>query len=212
MRQSPIVGNGASNGRRPAREIGDLHLDGRAGQRTWLGHTADGARVAAVRLFPMAGASTDSAGRVIDRATALASVRSPRVVPVVGVASTYDAVWLVSEWDEGLRLRRLLQLAGVTADQVRLIAADLVSAVRTLRAAGSDPPLRADDVRIDQEGGVRLTGWGPAALNGNGAVPLDHAAAPSLAVLFTDLARAVRRSWPGNKTQARSVDPLDAAA
>lgn len=212
MTQSPIAGYSTSDGRELDAQIAELQLSGRAGRRTWLAHTADGTRVAAIRLFPQSGALTDDGRRVIDRATALVSVRSPRLVPLLGVTSTQNAVWLVSEWDDGVTLSRLLQVAGVTPEQVTLLAGDLLSTLATLHAAGCDPRITTDDVRVDRDGGVRLAGWALAGLDSEEAVTLGDRAVESLAAVLTELASAARRSWPGTEWHARIVEQLDTAA
>jgi serine/threonine protein kinase len=107
---------------------GDLALIAQISNHTWLGRFADGGLVAARPILP----PTDR----VDWAGDLAASSARHLVPVLGVASVEGRVWLVSELDCGVPLRRFLQVARLSHRQAMLIAIDVLTALESLHASG----------------------------------------------------------------------------
>src|SRR5439155_20815914 len=115
--------------------LGGLALAERMGQRTWLGRTADGAPVAG-RWLCRSGPAGPGGADLTGRAAELSAVALPALVPVLGSLRRDGAIWLVSELDRGVSLRRLLQVAELPPAQATVVAAELLAAVDALHAAG----------------------------------------------------------------------------
>ena len=89
----------------------------------------------------------------------------PALVPVLGLARTEAAHWLLSELDAGVPLRRLLALARLTPLQ----AAAVIDGVLAPLAALHDHEhwhgrVHANNVHVSPTGQVRVSDWGPALL------------------------------------------------
>lgn len=157
-----------------------LDLDRQVGRSVWLAQ-ADGEPVAA---RPATAAVFDD--RAFERGTALgevaryAAVSSSHLVPVLGVADRDDAVWLVSEYVEGVSLARLMSAATLTPVQAAYVAEAVLRALAELHHHGiAHGRLSADNVQVGTDGVVRLTDWALAGLarsRGFGEARLDDLA------------------------------------
>lgn len=157
MGKAATTGSGTSEQVVLGRDHVGARLDGlrlrrRLGERTWLGTTASDDPVAVTRL---GATSTDGE----DLATTLVAVRSAQLVPVRRVIHEDGSMWLVSDWDGGISLRRLLRLAQLTPGQAVYIAGQIALAGQRLRGVESPRSMGSGDVRIGPDGEVRLANW-----------------------------------------------------
>lgn len=128
---------------------------GPAGE-TWVATLGDGATVAGTHVRATSAAEHL---RILRNAEALRDVRSEELVPLVGTSpgTEANAVWLVSELDDGLPLRRLLSITEPTPDQALVVLLAVLDGLTTLEAAGwSHGALHANNVHVGLCGKVRL--------------------------------------------------------
>lgn len=199
--------------------LAGLSLVESMGRVTWLGRTGDGAFVAARRLV---GASdkgvvgpdeevVDAAG-LIARAATLARVRGP-LVPVLGAVLRTDAVWLVSQLDGGVPLRRLVQVAGLSPRQAVAVAAGVLRGLEQLHAAGYvHGRVHSGNVHVGPGGEVRLGDWAPANLIGAGAADqVRRGDLAGAAAVSAELVRAGRSPASGTRLLAAVRDAVSGA-
>ena len=142
-----------------------LDLQHQLGDAVWLGRADDEvvtARIASAAAFDTESPERDAGLRRVEE---LASLRSPHLVPLVGVAERNDAVWLVSEHVEGVPLSRLLSTATLTPVQAGYVAVRLLQGVAHLHEAGvAHGRLTDANVVVGVDGEPRLTDWAVASL------------------------------------------------
>ncbi|MGH3435517.1 MAG: hypothetical protein ACRDRN_03535 [Sciscionella sp.] len=178
---------------RAGTSLDGLRLHTRIGELNWLASAGDGPAVVVTRIVPPQSTRCD---RIVQDAKHLVSLREPSLVPVLGAICREGDAWLISERDGGISLRRLLRLAAPTAAQAVWLGRGALSALRCLHGAGySHGRLHTGDLRLGQDGRIRLAGWAPGALPV--ALPSAggrHADVVALASVLGELARAARRS------------------
>ncbi len=107
----------------------------------------------------------------------LLDVDDPRLVPVREVRPTSDGLDLVLEPESGARPLPELARAGLRPGQVVTLGVELAEALTVLHDAGlTHGRLRAEEVLIGRDGGVRLTGYGVTAVLGSAGRPADDLA------------------------------------
>jgi len=88
----------------------------------------------------------------------------PHLLGVVGLRAENGAVWVVSELDDGVCLRRVLEVVSLTPGQALVIAHAVVSGLAELHGAGLvHGRLHAGNVHLAADGRVRLGDGGLAA-------------------------------------------------
>ena len=136
----------------------DLELVEPLGQHTWRGR-ADGDVPVAARWLG------DAAPQVTFPPV------SPALVPVLGLARTESACWLLSELDDGVSLDRLLDLARLSPLQAAAVLDDVHAGLGALHDLGHwHGRVHAANVHVGAGGRVRLSDWAPAWLS---ATPVD---------------------------------------
>ncbi len=183
--------------------LAPLELVERLGIRTWLGRAA-GTPVVARWLGEPAEYRSLALPEVLGRVAGL-----PFVVPLLGTVERDEAIWLVSELDRGISLRRLLAVAKLSPLQAGALAADLVGAVEAMHAAGHvHGRLQTGNVQIGLGGELRLTDWAVEVLTALGSkddlARSDRRAAAAVTAQLIGGADRVRRSHGG-----RRADLLD---
>ena len=142
-----------------------LELQHQLGNAVWLARADDEvvtARIATAEAFDV---ESPHRGAGLRRAEQLAALRSPQLVPLIGVAERNDAVWLVSAFIEGVPLSRLLSAATLAPVQAGYVAVRLLQGVAHLHEAGiGHGRLTADNVLVGVDGELRLTDWVVASL------------------------------------------------
>jgi hypothetical protein len=134
------------------------------GGSTWLG-TADGDRVTA-RLAAAHHDETSPAfpSAVISLARLL-STDGAHVVPLRGTGRVDGATWLISDWEAGVGLDRLLTAAILTPVQATHVAAEIFTGLAELHEAGiGHGRLTARKVVVGGDGVVRLSDWAATTL------------------------------------------------
>jgi tRNA A-37 threonylcarbamoyl transferase component Bud32 len=137
-----------------------LDLDRQLGTSVWLAR-ADGEPVAA-RLATASAIDPETRGldAALEQTAALASLRSPHLVPLLGVANHGDGTWLVSQYVEGVSLSRLIGAATLTPVQAGYIALRLFQAVAYLHENGvAHGRLTSANVMVGVDGEPRLSDW-----------------------------------------------------
>lgn len=205
----------------PAAPDPALRLVEPLGARTWQGLAYDGTPVAARWLA----ATTQSASSPAIEMSLPAPWQSPGggpatlrlppptsvLLPVLGLARTADAVWLLSELDDGVPLRRLLAAARLTPLQAAVVLDDVHAALVALHAEQCwHGRLHAGNVHVGSAGQVRLGDWGPALLVRpavlDGHRDVDLAGLGQLAAELADAAG--RPARPPGTRQAELLDAL----
>jgi hypothetical protein len=168
-----------------------LTLVQRWSAQTWLARSTNGALVVVQRVWAPPGASGDGQA-LSERATQLVGTRLPPLVPLRGVVKRGNAFWLLSEFDSGVSLDRLLLRAKLSLTQATALATLLLEAVAAMHAAGyAHGSLEAGNVHIGPRGEVRLADWGPTALFPAGSKEkLRRADVAAVAAIVARLARA----------------------
>lgn len=93
------------------------------------------------------------------------AVLHPALVPVLGLARTEKAHWLLSELDAGVPLRRLLALARLTPLQAAAVIDGVLAPLAALHEQGRwHGRVHANNVHVSPTGQVRVSDWGPALL------------------------------------------------
>lgn len=144
------------------------------GAHTWKGLAYDGTPVAARWLSATTeepeqpSAVTAVAARTwpvwTEDATA-PPTPSPFLLPLLGLARTAHAHWLLSELDDGVPLRRLVAAARLTPLQAAVVLDDVHAALQALHREGHwHGRVHAGNVHIGTQGQVRLGDWAPAML------------------------------------------------
>lgn len=159
------------------------------GQKTWRA-LADGEIPVAARWLA---AASPSPGHASDAATLTWPVWAddptrdlfprlgPTLVPVLGLARTDTARWLMSELDDGVPLRRLLALARLTPLQAAAVLDEARAGLVALHDHGRwHGRVHAANVHVGPGGLVRVSDWGPAWLT---ATALDGHRVADLAAL-----------------------------
>ncbi|HEU0090417.1 MAG TPA: hypothetical protein VFQ77_22620 [Pseudonocardiaceae bacterium] len=187
----------------------------------WLGQDPGGALGTARRLAELPDPAdvpdpAAEAATLTERASALASLRTPTLVPVLGVQLVDRTLWLVSEADHDLGLGRLLELTRLTPTQALVVGCAVACGVWALHDAGyAHGDVSAAEVRVGGDGQVRLDGWAAGVLLGS-AEPLDGRQRTDLAALgglLSTLAGAARSSVPATEESALTLlAALDTAA
>lgn len=117
----------------------------------------------------------------------------PQLVPVLGLARTAGAHWLLSELDDGVPLRRLLALARPTPLQASALLDAVLAALAALHDHGLwHGRVHTNNVHVSPAGLVRVGDWGPSLLAPG---PLDGHRQADLAAttrLAGELAAATR--------------------
>jgi hypothetical protein len=124
-------------------------------------------------------------------------------------------MWLVSELDSGVPLRRFLQVVRLSPAQAAVIVMDVLTALHWLHDAGRfHTGLHADNVHIGPTGEARIGDWALAAL-----VPHESSDEPrradlaAVAAVAGQIAGAARPSpWPGDHRDAHLLHALEQAA
>jgi hypothetical protein len=205
---------GQSQSAESAELPGDLALIAPISGHTWLGHFG-GEELVAVRPVLVPTDATDHAPMDLDFAGSLVGWRPPALVPLLGVAPADGRMWLVSELDCGVPLRRFLQVARLSAPQATVIAVDVLTALVTLHEAGHvHTRIHADNVHIGPSGEARLGDWAPAAVvRREMSAELQQADLVAAAALLGLLAGAVHpSSRPLDHCGTRLLDALEQAA
>ncbi len=153
-------GGSQDDARQPLTRFHWLELEGQLGTSVWLAR-ADGdrvaARIATAAVFDPASPSRET---TLERAAALASLRSAHLVPLLGLAERADATWLVSEYVEGVPLSRLLVAAILTPVQAVYIAVRLFQGLAVMHESGvAHGRLTAANVLVSVDGEPRITDW-----------------------------------------------------
>jgi hypothetical protein len=161
-----------------------LELVERIGIRTWIARAAVAPVVARWLGEPTEFRSL-ALPKVLGRQAAL-----PFLIPVLGTLERDGAIWLVSELDAGVSLRRLLQVVKLAPLQAGVLAADVIEAVEAMHAAGhAHGRLHPGNVQIGLGGEVRLTDWAVGVLTnpgpGRGPKPADRRAVAALVAQLT---------------------------
>lgn len=178
-----------------APRVDRLDLERQLGCSVWLGRVDNSDAPIAARLAT--GWDPDAPGRegALRRAADLARLRSPMLVPLLGVADRDGTAWLVSEYVPGVPLSRLLGAATLTPVQAVYVALRLLQGLAALHEHGlAHGRLSATNVLVGLDGEPRLTDWALVSLAQARAVAdtveedLAHAAG-----LMASLARNVDR-------------------
>jgi tRNA A-37 threonylcarbamoyl transferase component Bud32 len=161
---SPPGGSQDAAGRSLTR-VQQLDLYRQLGTSVWLAR-ADGepvsARLATAAAFDPETQNLDAA---LVQTAAMASLHSPHLVPVLGVANRGEGTWLVSQYVEGVSLSRLLCAAALTPVQAGYIALRLFQAVAWLHEnAVAHGRLTAANVLVGVDGEPRLSDWALVSL------------------------------------------------
>lgn len=196
------------------------------GAHTWKGLAYDGTPVTARWLS----ATTEQPGH--DQASEVSEVAaetwpiwtdgasappapSPFLLPVLGLARTPHAIWLLSELDEGVPLRRLVAAARLTPLQAAMVLDDVHAALDALHREGHwHGRVHAGNVHIGSQGQVRLGDWAPAMLV-RPAVLDGHRTSDLAALtrLAGELATAASRpQHPPGSRQAQLLEVVQRAA
>ncbi|MGA8014519.1 MAG: hypothetical protein WCB85_01205 [Candidatus Dormiibacterota bacterium] len=131
-----------------------LALLGREGRsRTWLGSGAAGELRVARRL--PAGSRGDLGAEVTDLVR-LVALREPSLLTPTQLLGG-DPTWVVRRFSEGVALRRLLTVVGLSSAQVAALAHDLIAATLALHAAGlAHGSVHGGNVIVGIDGWARL--------------------------------------------------------
>ncbi|HWE88226.1 MAG TPA: protein kinase [Pseudonocardiaceae bacterium] len=188
----------------------DLRLITRFGAQSWLGRIgADGTSrtVVAYRLAGEDDPTVADSERLPELAASLAACGSPGVVPLLGAVQRDGAIWLVSEWDDGVPLSRLRRLTALRTATAAAIGIGIVGALRALHeAGGAHGDLAVRHVLIGMDGRVRLAGWGRPVLRGDyTAARVREDDLTAAAALLTQLC------LPDTDPVPADLDQLDAA-
>lgn len=184
---------------------------GRIGE-TWVARLDDGTPVAAKRIV----AADETARDLLLEATMrLAGLRHPSLIPVRGACVNGLTVWVVSEFDDGISLRRLLQVARLAPDQAAAVAFSLLSGLKALHEGGVwHGALHAGNVHVSSDGRVRVGDAGLSAGPGGAEVRESSELAAARAVIRDALPS--RPDLPGSDTDsllaALSTSPEGVAA
>jgi hypothetical protein len=132
---------------------------------TWIARLDDGTLVAAKRIVAADEAALDL---LLEAVARLAPLRHPSMVPVRGASVDGLSVWVVSELDDGLSLRRLLNVVRLSPEQAASVALSVISGLKALHEAGLwHGRLHADNVYISSTGRARLGDAGLCTAAGN---------------------------------------------
>lgn len=138
-------------------ELLERRARGRIGE-TWVGTLEDGTPVAVKRVTVADERDRDLLLKAVDR---LSTLRHPSLVSVRGAFVEDAIVRIVSDFDPGISLRRLLAVARLSSEQATAIACGLRAGLDALHGAGNaHGALHADNVRIGVDGTVRLADGG----------------------------------------------------
>lgn len=188
-----------------------LELVERNGIRTWIGRAA-GTPVVARWLGEPAEFRSPALPKVLGRQAAL-----PFLIPVLGTLERDGAIWLVSELDAGVSLRRLLQVAKLSPLQAGVFAADVIEAAEAMHAAGyAHGRLHSGNVHVGLGGEVRLTDWAVGVLTNPGRAggrkPADRRAVAALVAELTGHKLAVKDAGGSEAELQAAVEDTEARA
>jgi hypothetical protein len=188
----------------------DLEILGAAaGNDRRLARTGSG-RLVSVRPVPTAVTPTTST----DVASALGTVErlrsgcvAPHLMPVAGAAEQDGRLWIATELDQGVSLRRLLAVTNLTPAQASFIGLEILAGLVELHRLGlCHTRLHHGNVHIDVCGKVRLTDWALASITGE--QPLEarqRTDVQSLAPLVRRLQRAASGAARGRPSAPDDV-------
>jgi hypothetical protein len=174
---------------------------------TWLADS-DGDLVVA-RAAAATALDPASPNRSIALATlpSLTALRASQLVGVIDVADQKDgSAWLLSEYIDGVSLRRLLRIATLTPIQAAYIAVQVLEGLTRLHSAEvGHGRLNAANVLLGSDGEPRLTNWALTSLARTRMVDEVRAAdLESVRVLVGELARNANRPviWKHGRDEA----------
>ena len=125
----------------------------------------------------------------------LASFGNPTLVPILGAEYRDDALWVMSELDEGLPLSELMSRSARSPSHVVSLGLDILAGLQALQQLGlSHGNLHAGNVHVSRQGRARLG---------------DYALRPrfrpdSSRLGLTESSRAVT-IWTSNLSQTRDL-------
>jgi hypothetical protein len=171
---------------------------------TWVSDGPGGRPRVAKRIHLRSGG--DDADRALSAARALIGARDPALVPVEEVGLEGDDLWIVSELDLGVPLRRLLSLTALTPGQAAAVIQSLFHGLDALRELGfTHGRLHAGNVHVGPEGKVRLGDGGLSCLE-DGPREGDQEVDPrALAVLLRRIVQEGRRTPAWSSADARRL-------
>jgi serine/threonine protein kinase len=166
---------------------GQLVLRRSLSRATWLA-TIDGGQVIARSL-------TDLRSLSVRTMTALAQLRSPHLVPLLGTADLDGTTWLLSVEVAGVSLQRLLALVRLTPAQAGQLGAQLLRGIAALHDEGlAHGRLHAGNVLVSRGGDPLLTDWALSSIAPTRPVEeLRGADLEAAGALLVSLARNARR-------------------
>lgn len=122
--------------------------------RTYVGRLQDGTMVAVKRVPSV---SAEEAHRMLEYLRRLADYANPFLVPIRGAQYREGALWVISEFDDGLSLRDLMDRGSLTVSQVVAIGMGLLGGLSALQQVGlSHGDLHSGNVHVARDGRVRL--------------------------------------------------------
>lgn len=139
--------------------IGTLADDLRptAGSHSYLGRLPDGKQVV-VRRVPVG--SSDEADRMLEYLHRLAAYANPFLVPIRGAEYRDRALWVMSDFDDGVSLADLMARSRLSTSDVVAIGISVLSGLAALQQVGlSHGRLSAGNVSVSRDGRVRLAGY-----------------------------------------------------
>lgn len=179
--------------RRPPTRFGPYVVSGRCAgdDDAWLAADARGRRVR-VEVHAIPALEDDAVTQFVQRAYAAAAARLPRTIPAVEHGRTAAGLWIAMEDVEGQSLRTELEhqrndgtggpcllpprASAEFLPAVARFTQELATALGRAHAQGlAHGRVDVDRVRIDTCGGVRLAGFGIAALHSELALPAHDA-------------------------------------
>jgi hypothetical protein len=167
-------------------------LAAEAGNDRRVGRTSSG-RLVSVRPVPSVvkeGTTAAVVREIVERLRTRCA--GPHLVPLAGAVQQEGTLWIATEVDRGVSLRRLLAVVSLTPVQACYLVQEILAGLAELHRLGlCHTRLHHGNVHVDVAGKVRLTDWALSGISGEEASPTCRRTdLQSVAVLVRRLARA----------------------